>query len=215
MATRQGAPSALPSFPGRGGCPQPPLPPDSVRFSIPDPRGACLPLAAPLSIAGVKLEHTMAGLEARLTPHGAGRWGGAAFLAVWLLFWTLGEVIVGWILIAGGWALITGEPPGPGREPLAVGPSLFAGVFMLAWLAFWTLGGFMAWHEFFRLVWSSDRLLARTDGLEVVNRVGPFTRRRWLPRDTLRGFFCIAAHQAVQAETSAGGEGAAHRDLDR
>lgn len=146
----------------------------------------------------------MAGIEARLTPHGTGRWGGAAFLAVWLLFWTFGEVLVAWMLIAGGWALLTGEPPGPGREPLAVGPSLFAGVFMLAWLAFWTFGGFMAWHEFLRLVWSGDRLLARTDGLEVVNRIGPFTRRRWLPRETLRRFFRVGAHQAVQAETDAG-----------
>ncbi len=152
----------------------------------------------------MKLEHTLAGLEARLTPHGSGRWGGAAFLGLWLCFWMLGEVLVGWILLAGGWSLITGEPPGPGREPLAVGPSLFAGVFMLAWLAFWTLGGLMAWHEFFRLVWSGDRLLARTDGLEVVNRIGPFTSRRWLPRETLRRFFRVETQPAVQAETDAG-----------
>ncbi|MCW5548664.1 MAG: hypothetical protein KIT44_06840 [Opitutaceae bacterium] len=152
----------------------------------------------------MKLEPTLAGLEARLTPHGAGRWGGVAFLSVWLCFWTVGEVLVGWLLLVGGWSLLTGAPPGPGREPLALGPSLFAGVFMLAWLLFWTFGGLMAWHEWFRLVWSGDRLLARSDGLEVVNRIGPFTRRRWLPRDTLRGFFRIEAHHLVQAETAGG-----------
>lgn len=146
----------------------------------------------------------MAGLEARLTPRGTARWGGVAFLSLWLCFWTLGEVLVAWILLRGGWALFTGEPPGPGREPLALGPSLFAGVFMLAWLVFWTFGGLMAWHEWFRLVWSGDRLLARSDGLEVFNRIGPFTRRRWLPRDTLRGLFRIEAHGLVQAETGGG-----------
>jgi hypothetical protein len=150
------------------------------------------------------LARTMAGLEARLTPRGASRWGSVAFFSVWLLFWTLGEVLVAWILLRGGWALLTGEPPGPGREPLAVGPALFAGVFMLAWLAFWTLGGIMAWHEWFRLVWSSDRLVARSDGLELERRVGPFTRRRRLPRDTLLGFFRIGAHTAVHAETTTG-----------
>jgi len=152
----------------------------------------------------VKLEQTMAGLEARLKPHGVGRWGGVAFLSVWLCFWLVGEVVVLGILLAGGWALVTGQPFGSGNTPLETGPALFAGVFMLVWVTFWTFGGLMAWHELFRLAWSSDRLLARSDGLEVVNRVGPLTRRRWLLRDTLRSFFRIEGQRILQAETTTG-----------
>lgn len=146
----------------------------------------------------------MAGLEARLTSRGAGRFGGAAFLAVWLCFWVVGEGFALWILIAGGWAWATGQPPGPGRAPLETGPVLLTGVFLLGWTAFWTFGGLMAWHELFRLLWSSDRLLARGDGLEVVNRVGPLTRRRFLDVGTLRGIFRVGANHAVQAETTGG-----------
>lgn len=146
----------------------------------------------------------MAGLEARLTPRGAGRWGGAAFLAVWLTFWAAGEGFVLWILIAGGWSLVTGQPPGPGRAPLELAPALTAGVFLTGWLAFWTLGGLMAGHEFFRLTWSADRLLARADGLQVKRRVGPFTKTRFVPRHTLRGIARIEAHTTVQAETTGG-----------
>jgi hypothetical protein len=152
----------------------------------------------------MRLERTMAGLEARLTPQGAGRWGGAAFLAVWLVFWVVGEGFALWFLIAGGWALATGQPLGAGKAPPALAPALLAGVFLTGWLAFWTLGGLMAWHEFLRLVWSSDLLRARGDGLEVVRRIGPFTRTRFLPRDTLRALSRTESHPAVQAETTDG-----------
>ncbi|MBL9216478.1 MAG: hypothetical protein JNG83_13460 [Opitutaceae bacterium] len=152
----------------------------------------------------MRLEQTMAGWEARLKPRAADRWGGAPFLGVWLVFWVLGEGFALWILIAGGWALVTGQPPGPGRAPLEPAPALLTGGFLLAWLAFWTLGGLLAWHEFLRLTWSEDRLVARSDGLELARRVGPFTRRRFLPRDGLRGFFRVEAHTAVQAETTGG-----------
>ncbi|RXK55224.1 hypothetical protein ESB00_04830 [Oleiharenicola lentus] len=152
----------------------------------------------------MKLERTMAGLEARLTPRGAGRFGGAAFLGLWLCFWAVGEFFALWILIAGGWAWATGQPPGPGRAPLETGPALMTGVFLLGWTAFWTFGGLMAWHEFFRLIWSSDRLIARSDGLDLVRRVGPFTKRRFLPLDTLRSLFRVEANTAVQAETTGG-----------
>lgn len=146
----------------------------------------------------------MAGLEAQLSSRGVERFGGVLFLGLWLCFWVVGEVLALGLLVAGGWALVTGEPMGKGSDPLATGPALLTGVFLLCWLAFWTVGGLMAWHEFFRLLWSRDRLLARGDGLEVVKRVGPFVKRRFLPADTLRGFFRIDAHSAVHVETTAG-----------
>lgn len=147
----------------------------------------------------------MAGLEARLRPTGAGRFGGAVFLALWLVFWAAGEAFALWILLWGGWALFTGQPPGPGRAPLETGPALATGVFLLAWLAFWSLGGFMAGYEFFRLIWSSDRILARSDGIELARRVAVFTARQWLPRDQLRRIYRLASSgSAVLAETAAG-----------
>ncbi len=146
----------------------------------------------------------MAGLEARLTPRGAGRWSRAAFFGVWLLFWIVGEAFALWILIAGGWALFTGQPSGPGRAPLELAPALFTGIFLLAWVSFWTFGGLIAWHEFFRLLWSSDRLLARNDGLEITHRIGPFRRRRLVPRDHLRRLFRIETLHTVQLETAGG-----------
>lgn len=146
----------------------------------------------------------MAGLEARLVSRGARRFGGAAFLLVWLAFWFAGEAFVLWILIAGGWALATGQPMGSGHEPLELAPALFAGIFLMGWLAFWTLGGVMAWHEFFRLLWSCDRLIARSDALEIVRRTGPLTKRLRLPRDTLRGLFRVDSQTAVHAETADG-----------
>jgi hypothetical protein len=150
------------------------------------------------------MERTMEGLEARLKSRGAGRWGGAGFLGVWLAFWTVGEGFVLWILIAGGWALATGRPLGSGNEPLQLAPAVLTGVFLICWLAFWTFGGLMAWHEFFRLLWSADRLVGRSDGLVVARQVGPFTKRRFLPLGTLRGFFRIEAHTSVNANTTDG-----------
>jgi hypothetical protein len=146
----------------------------------------------------------MAGLEAELTSRGVERFGGAAFLSLWLCFWVVGEVLAVGLLVAGAWALVTGQPLGEGRKLLATGPALLTGVFLLCWVTFWTFGGLMAWHEFFRLLWSRDRLVARGDGLEVANRVGPIVKRRFLPADTLRGFFRIAPQTAVQAETTTG-----------
>jgi len=146
----------------------------------------------------------MAGWEVRLKPEGTARFGGAAFLAVWLAFWAVGEVLVIGILAQGGWALFTGQPPAAGRELLPTAPALLAGVFMLAWLAFWTLGGLMAWQELFRLIWSSDRILARGDGLDLVRQVGFFRSRQFLPRDRLRRIHRVDTGPAVQAETTDG-----------
>ncbi len=157
--------------------------------------------AARLGRDGLRLERTLAGLEARLVSREAGRFGGATFLLVWLVFWLAGEAFVLGILIAGGWALATGQPMGDGTTPLEVAPALLAGVFLAGWLAFWTLGGVMAWQEFFRLLWSSDRLIARGDGLEIVQRRGPLAKRFRVPRDTLRGLHRIEAPTSVQAET--------------
>jgi len=134
----------------------------------------------------MKEERTFDGLEVTLRPTGGGRFLGAGFLTVWLLFWALGECLVLWLLIMGGWALLTGQPPEPGRAPLAVAPSLFGGGFMILWLAFWTVGGIAAINEWLRLVWSRDRLVVRPDGLDVIWHTGPFRKREHIARPRLR-----------------------------
>jgi len=81
-------------------------------------------------------------------PHGAGRFGGAVFLLVWLCGWAVGEAVALLILGQGLWALLTG----PSEVPLRMAPALDAGAFLLAWLAIRTVGGVLAIQELFRLV---------------------------------------------------------------
>jgi hypothetical protein len=89
----------------------------------------------------MNLERTANGLEARLKITGLSRFVGVAFLALWLCFWAVGEAFPIWFLTVGAWALLTGNPPEPGRQPLSPKWALPVGLFLLFWLAFWTLGG--------------------------------------------------------------------------
>jgi len=150
---------------------------------------------------GATIERTFAGLEARLHSTGFARFFHAAFLAVWLAFWACGEGFVLWLLGAGAWSLLTGQPLGPGRAPLELAPALGVGTFLSLWLAFWTVGGLAALHEFGRELWSEDRLRVVSGQLEIARRAGLFTRRRTLPRDHIRRLYRIDAHRAMLAET--------------
>src|SRR5512146_450229 len=104
----------------------------------------------------METNRTPEGLEVRLSSAGFGRFIGAAFLGFWLLFWVAGEGIALWMLAKGAWALITGEPPEPGRDPLDAQGALPIGLFLLIWLSFWTLGGVFAGREFLRLLFGRD-----------------------------------------------------------
>jgi len=153
----------------------------------------------------MNLTRTFQGLEVILKASGYGRFGGAAFLLVWLAFWIVGEVLVGWILIRGGWSLLTGQPPGEGWETLETAPALGVGVFMLFWLAFWTLGGVLAWREVLRLLAGRDRLVLRPDALMVERGFGVFRSRQEIPRDQVRRFHRRAHGNILFADTIRGG----------
>ncbi len=150
------------------------------------------------------LNRTFQGLEATLKSSGFGRFGGAAFLSVWLTFWLAGESVVAWILIRGAWALVTGEPPGVGRAPLETAPALAVGLFMLTWLAFWTLGGVLAARELLSLLFGRDRFVVRLDAVEVEYHFGLFRTRKSFRRDQVRRFYRVPARDILSVDTKRG-----------
>src|SRR5688572_29573937 len=118
-------------------------------------------------------EQTLDGWELRLLPRGPGRFVGAVFLIVWLSGWAVGEAFALWILVKGVIALVTGQPPDPGRDTLEVGVAGMAGAFLLLWLFLWTLGGIAAIGELLRSLWGEDRLLVSGGRLSLTRVRGP------------------------------------------
>lgn len=147
---------------------------------------------------------TFRGLEVELKVSGFGRFGGAAFLSLWMVFWVVGETVVGWILLRGAWALVTGEPPGAGRAPLDTGPALGVGIFLLAWLAFWTLGGVLTGRELLRRLFGRDRIIAGPEGVTVERSFGLFRSRETISRDRLRWFRRRPPGDILVADTVSG-----------
>lgn len=141
---------------------------------------------APAPEAGFA-RRTEDGLEFRFRPRGAGRFLGAAFLAVWLCGWAVGEAFAVWFLVRGALALATGQPPTPEREPLAPAPALAAGLFLMVWLTIWTAGGLLALRELLRALWAEDRLIVGAADLVRESRLGPFRARRAFARPEVTG----------------------------
>jgi hypothetical protein len=152
----------------------------------------------------MKLHRTPAGLEAQLQITGIGRFISAAFLTVWLLMWAVGEGAVLCILAVGSWSLLTGQPPGAGRELLRPELALPVGLFLLFWLSFWTFGGVAAGRELLRLLFGRDRILAGIDALEIEHSCGLFRSRRSLRRDEIRRFYRRPSGKGVCVETTSG-----------
>jgi hypothetical protein len=146
-------------------------------------------------------ERTNDGWEIRLRTRDPGRYVGAAFLLFWLCGWAVGEGFALGILIKGALALLTGTPPGPGRAPLAAGPSVAAGAFLLIWLTFWTVGGIAAIGELLRLLWGVDRMVVAGGRLTVISSRGPFRTVRAFDRDTIRRVSLLAPRDHLALET--------------
>src|SRR5512133_1729810 len=150
----------------------------------------------------MKTNRTPEGLEATLSSSGFGRFITAAFLGLWLLFWTAGEGFALWMLVKGAWALLTGEPPEPGRDPLGAEGALPMGLFLLIWVSFWTLGGILAGREFLRLLFGRDIVRARAEALEIVHSYGLFRSHKDIPREDLRRFYQRPRRGALCVETA-------------
>jgi len=154
--------------------------------------------------SGMKIERTGAGFEAHLRITGISRFFGAAFLAVWLAGWAVGEAFALWLLSAGARSILTGHPPEAGREPLRLEVALPVGLFILFWLALWTLGGVMAGRELLRLLFGRDCIRVGDDTLEVEHSYGLFRSRERLPQVELRRFYRRPGSAALCVETAHG-----------
>jgi hypothetical protein len=162
-------------------------------------RGIKLP---PADILGMDVgERTTDGWVVRLRPRGASRFISAAFLGFWLCGWAIGEGLVLWILVKGGYALLTGTPPDPGRQPLEVAPALAMGAFLLFWLLLWTVGGIAAFAALLQLLWAEDRIIAKSSSVTHQWFRGPFRGRNEYARDRLRGFDVASRKGSLVLET--------------
>ena len=139
----------------------------------------------------------------RLRLQEKGRVSSVTFLLVWLVFWTVGEVVVGYLLVAGAISLAAGRPLWSDGQALALGPAVAAGAFMVVWLAFWTLAGVLALREMLRLVWSEDRIAVTSGGILVDRRRGPLRSRVEVPRGAVQRV-ALSGSGAVLAETATG-----------
>ena len=131
-------------------------------------------------------ERTAAGWRLSFKPHGCSRFVTAAFLTVWLCGWAAGEGFALWLLIQGGYSLLTGHAPSPGHQPLPPGMALAMGVFLLFWLTLWTVGGVAAGAELLRLLWGEDRIEVAGGRVIVTHKRGPFRTRRTYERSSIR-----------------------------
>jgi len=161
-------------------------------------------LASAPTFGCVEGTRTNEGLEFLLRPRGAGRYSSVVFLTVWLCGWAVGEAFALWTLVRGAIALMTGAPPGPGRDPLVLGPALAVATFLLVWLFFWTIGGYAAARHLLQLLWSSDRIVAGAATLRVLRQLGPFRSIDEFPRETLRRIYLTDGDHALTAETGKG-----------
>lgn len=153
----------------------------------------------------MKLQRTFQGLEIELRSVGRGRFGGAAFLTLWLLFWIVGESMALLFLARGAWSLVTGAPLFSNGQPATLAASLVGGSFLLLWTSLWTFGGIFAGREWLRLLFGRDRLVARPGGLDIVNSHGLFRTRRNLTSDQLIRFYVPRSSPKLMVETREGG----------
>ena len=151
------------------------------------------------------------GLDSTVTlrPTRPWRYLEAAFLALWLAGWAIGEVFaVGAIA-----AFVVSAIPALNRivlsslpDTLATGVTVFVFLFLLVWTTFWTIGGIAALTTLLRHLAGEDRLQLVPAGIELTRRAGPFRRVRTIDRGHIRRIRVRAHDQALVADTLSGSE---------
>ena len=152
----------------------------------------------------MNVERNDAGLEAQLRIAGIGRFFGAAFLTFWLTGWVIGEAVAVWLLVKGGWSLVTGQLLYDGQKSTELSAALAAGLFLVVWLVLWTFGGVAAIRELLRMLFGRDTVRAGTDGLAITQRSGVFRSITRIPRDTIRRFYVASVNAPLSVETTSG-----------
>ena len=154
--------------------------------------------------------------QVSLRPQGLMRFLVAPFLVVWLCGWAVGEAFAAGTLLAGlrdvlgpdlelGWL-----PHMKNVAPSAPWPVM---AFLAFWLTGWTFGGLAAMGTLARLLVGVDEVRWDRDGVEVVRRVGLFSRRSTLawsdvqqPFPQLRGFIVSDSRKGLKRLTSFGSD---------
>ncbi len=144
------------------------------------------------------------GFVAEARARGGLRFVPAAFLAVWLCGWAVGEVFaIGMVLYVTGlfeWIPVLSTWP-HGDRP-APGFALAITVFLTVWLALWTLGGWAAAMQLGRLLAGVDRV--RWDGATLAVEQRPFVARRRIAREQIRDVKLRRRDRALVALTDRG-----------
>jgi len=148
-----------------------------------------------------------------LRPVGIGRYFEAAFLSIWLAFWTVFEAVtlgvLGSMLLALFGFLRNSRLTNLGRSALERAPGFEAGIlfiylFLILWIGLWTLAGLAAWYRFLRLIAARDRLEVAGGELHLSWRAGPVRRSRHFGRAELRRIRVRPHDKAVVAEIESG-----------
>jgi hypothetical protein len=150
------------------------------------------------------------GSSVTLRATGIARYFGAAFLAVWLAGWLVGEVLalgfLGLLIRSTIGAAAGREWPIPGGDWIAGGAAGFVLLFLLVWLTLWTVGGVTAIHELFRSLAGADHVSVRNGDVELVRRAGPLRRRKTFERARVRHVLVRRHDTAVVLHTDSGTE---------
>ena len=153
----------------------------------------------------------MIGTDSTVTLRPTGRWRyfSAAFLALWLAGWAIGEVVaLGAIVgfIAAAIPALSTIALATLVEKLSTGATIFMFLFLLVWTTFWTIGGIAAFSTVLRDLAGEDRLRLVPDGIELTRRAGPFRRARTIDRGGIRRIRVRRHDKALVADTSSGSE---------
>ena len=148
-----------------------------------------------------------------LRPIGIRRYVEAAFLGIWLTFWSIFEVVVAGVLGSMLLALFGFLPDSRltslGRAAIERAPGfevgiLFVYLFLITWIGCWTAAGLAAGYRFLRLVGGSDRLAVVGGELHSSWRAGPVRRSRRFGRGAVRRVRIRLHDKAVVAEVESG-----------
>jgi hypothetical protein len=124
-----------------------------------------------------------------LKSSGWGRFFDVSFLAIWLVFWAVGEAVALTLLgaiVVDVIARVFGVTLSFSSRLAPDGSAPFFLLFLLFWLTMWTFGGIAAGTHFLRALAGRDVISVSPDGLEIDWRAGPFRRRRTIKHGDIR-----------------------------